>query len=238
MRGRTGTAEGALTSWYLLRALTSRMSDLLLWTPLLNTLAIAMTTVTGSLVASASRWRGSSTVPISPAEKGFSTLLIIAVYAALTDLRAGVGTIFKTMPSGDSRDGWKRWACRPPDWMAYGCFRIVVIMILHYTAGYSDRRQRPETHGQPDGRVRPDAWRFTHNVIAFKIIIPLVRPALLSAALLIFADCIGEFALPYILGLPVHFDTLSTGLYRAIGTRQSGVAAVIATVIMLMGMLT
>ena len=38
--GRTGTAEGALTSWYLLRALTSRMSDLLLWTPLLNTLAI------------------------------------------------------------------------------------------------------------------------------------------------------------------------------------------------------
>ncbi|VDR28526.1 ABC-type maltose transport systems, permease component [Raoultella terrigena] len=36
----------------------------------------------------------------------------------------------------------------------------------------------------------------------------------------------------------MHFDTLSTGLYRAIGTRQSGVAAVIATVIMLMGMLT
>jgi iron(III) transport system permease protein len=78
----------------------------------------------------------------------------------------------------------------------------------------------------------------SRNAIAFKIIIPLVRPALLSAALLIFADCIGEFALPYILGLPVHFDTLSTGLYRAIGTRQSGVAAVIATVIMLMGMLT
>ena len=65
--------------------------------------------------------------------------------------------------------------------------------------------------------------------IFWKVVLPLVRPALLSAALLIFADCIGEFALPYILGLPVHFDTLSTGLYRAIGTRQSGVAAVIAT---------
>jgi iron(III) transport system permease protein len=85
--------------------------------------------------------------------------------------------------------------------------------------------------------VRPGTWRLSRR-IAFKIIIPLVRPALLSSALLIFADCIGEFALPYILGLPVHFDTLSTGLYRAISTRQSGVAAVIATVIMLMGMLT
>ena len=55
-----------------------------------------------------------------------------------------------------------------------------------------------------------------------QIILPLMRPALMSAMVLIFAKCLGEFGVPYVLGLPVAFDTLATSLYQNIASRQIG----------------
>src|SRR5690606_20558569 len=74
--------------------------------------------------------------------------------------------------------------------------------------------------------------------VALQIILPLMRPALLSAVVLIFAKCLGEFGVPYVLGLPVKFDVLSTSLFRGIASRQTGVAAVVAGSIMLIGIIT
>jgi iron(III) transport system permease protein len=65
-----------------------------------------------------------------------------------------------------------------------------------------------------------------------------MRPALLSAVILIFAKCLGEFGVPYVLGLPVKFEVLSTSLFRNIASRQTGVGAVIAGSIMLIGVVT
>ncbi|MFH2503798.1 iron ABC transporter permease [Klebsiella indica] len=234
---RTGTAEGAFTAWYLLRTLTSRMSDLLLWTPLLNTLSVALSTVTIALIVGVSlAWLINRTDIAG--RKGFATLLIVPFMLPSWTFALAWNTIFKNNAIG-GQPGWlEAMGIQTPDWVAYGYFPIVVIMVLHYTPLVilivGNALQRMDSQMEECARV----LGASRMVIAFKVIIPLVRPALFSAALLIFADCIGEFALPYILGLPVHFDTLSTGLYRAIGTRQSGVAAVMATVIMLMGMLT
>ncbi|WP_308565071.1 iron ABC transporter permease [uncultured Klebsiella sp.] len=234
---RTGTAEGAFTAWYLLRTLTSRMSDLLLWTPLLNTLSVALSTVTIALIVGVSlAWLINRTDIAG--RKGVATLLIVPFMLPSWTFALAWNTIFKNNAIG-GQPGWlEAMGIQTPDWVAYGYFPIVVIMVLHYTPLVilivGNALQRMDSQMEECARV----LGASRMVIAFKVIIPLVRPALFSAALLIFADCIGEFALPYILGLPVHFDTLSTGLYRAIGTRQSGVAAVIATVIMLMGMLT
>ncbi|WP_252320215.1 MULTISPECIES: ABC transporter permease [Symbiopectobacterium] len=235
--GRTDAAEGAFTAYYLLRTVASRMSDLLLWTPLLNTLAVAASTVVGALVVGiALAWLIHRTDIAG--RKGFATLLIVPFMLPSWTFALAWTTLFKNHAIG-GQPGWLEvMGIQTPNWMAYGYFPIVVIMTLHYTplviliVGNALRRidSQMEEYARVLGASR--------NVIAFKIIIPLVRPELLSASLLIFADCIGEFALPYILGLPVHFDTLSTSLYRAISTRQSGVAAVIATVIMLMGMIT
>ena len=47
---RTHTAEGSWTSYYFIRTLWSRMSNLLLWTPMFHTLVIAITTVIVSLM--------------------------------------------------------------------------------------------------------------------------------------------------------------------------------------------
>ncbi|NIF21461.1 ABC transporter permease [Candidatus Pantoea multigeneris] len=235
--GRTAATEGTFTSWYLVRTLSSRMSDLLLWTPLLNTLAVAFSTVAGALVVGvALAWLINRTDMAG--KRGFSTLLIVPFMLPSWTFALAWNTLFKNHAIG-GQPGWlEAMGFQTPDWVAYGYFPIVVIMMLHYAPLVilivGNALKRMDSQMEESARV----LGASRAAIAFKIIVPLMRPALLSAALLIFADCIGEFALPYILGLPVHFDTLSTGLYRAIGTRQSGVAAVIATVIMLMGMLT
>ncbi|QGY32799.1 ABC transporter permease [Pantoea cypripedii] len=235
--GRTDATEGAFTTYYLLRTLTSKMSDLLLWTPLLNTLAVALSTVVGALIVGMTlAWLINRTDVAG--RKWFATLLIVPFMLPSWTFALAWTTIFKNHAIG-GQPGWlEAMGIQTPNWMAYGYFPIVVIMVLHYAPLVilivGNALKRMDSQMEQCARV----LGASRSTIACKIIIPLMRPALLSAALLIFADCIGEFALPYILGLPVHFDTLSTGLYRAIGTRQSGVAAVIATVIMLMGMIT
>ena len=70
-----------------------------------------------------------------------------------------------------------------------------------------------------------------------QVLFPLMRTGLLAAALLVFAKCLGDFSVTYVLGLPVQFDVLSTSLYRSIGSRQSGVAGVLAGSIMIMGLI-
>ena len=65
-----------------------------------------------------------------------------------------------------------------------------------------------------------------------------MRPALISAAILVFAECIGDFGVPYVLGLPVNYDVLSTSLYRAVNSRQEGMAAVFAAAILFLGALS
>ncbi|MFM2390845.1 MAG: hypothetical protein RLZZ437_2400, partial [Pseudomonadota bacterium] len=63
-------------------------------------------------------------------------------------------------------------------------------------------------------------------------------PSLMSAIILIFAKCLGEFGTAYVLGSPVNFDMLATSLYQSIGSRQTGVAAVLAGAIMLIGVIS
>jgi len=63
-------------------------------------------------------------------------------------------------------------------------------------------------------------------------------PALMSATVLIFAKCLGEFGVSYVLGLPVNYDVLATSLFRSISSRQTGVAAVLAGAIMLIGIVS
>jgi iron(III) transport system permease protein len=73
------------------------------------------------------------------------------------------------------------------------------------------------------------------GVIARRIILPLLRPALLSAFLLIFSRVLGSFGTPYILGSGVKFMMLPTALYGSFKIGSPGVAAVIATVTIALG---
>tara|TARA_B100001179_G_scaffold60631_1_gene41832 strand:- start:43 stop:1152 length:1110 start_codon:yes stop_codon:yes gene_type:complete len=60
----------------------------------------------------------------------------------------------------------------------------------------------------------------------------------MSATILIFAKCLGEFGVSYVLGLPVNYDVLATSLYRSIASRQTGVASILAAAIMTIGIIS
>lgn len=232
---RTRAPEGAFTLYYVTRAFASRMSSILLWQPMLNTASIAI----GSIVLSMSvggvlAWLVNRTE--LPGSRWFATALIIPFMLPTWTLALAWTTIFKNRTVG-GQPGWlETLGFSTPDWLAYGRLPMIIILSLHYAPFVililGSALQRLDAQLEDSARILGASRRR----VAFQIVLPLMRPALLSCGLLILADCIGEFAVPYVLGLPVGFDTLSTSLYRAISTRQTGMAAVMAAVIMAIGM--
>lgn len=56
------------------------------------------------------------------------------------------------------------------------------------------------------------------RVIATRILIPVLRPQIVAAALLAFVAGIGNFGIPALLGLPVNYLTLPTLIYRRLSS--------------------
>ena len=75
------------------------------------------------------------------------------------------------------------------------------------------------------------------KVIWSKIILPLLIPTTMSVLLLTVARTLGTFATPYILGTPAKYTLLSTSLYSSVRSNDSGVVAVIAIVLSLIGVM-
>jgi iron(III) transport system permease protein len=53
------------------------------------------------------------------------------------------------------------------------------------------------------------------------IVIPLLRPAVLSAALIIFVQAVGDFAVPAVLGTQAHVDVVTTQIVQMTGSYPS-----------------
>lgn len=229
--------EGHLTAYYLTRVFASKMSSILIWTPLVHTLSIAAATVTLALTLGVMlAWLINRTDVFG--RRWFATALVVPFMLPTWTFALAWTTIFKNGTVG-GQPGWlQAMGFATPDWLAYGYLPTVFILTLHYTPLVflivGNALRRLDVQMEECARILGASTR----IITFSIVLPLVRPALLSAALLIFADCIGELAVPYLLGLPINYDTLSTGLYRALSSRQNGVAAVLAVAIMTMGVIT
>lgn len=234
---RTGVTNGGVTAYYITRALASRMSGIIFFAPLWNTLVVAVSTAGMALMIGAALawvlvrsdlpWRG-----------WFSVALIIPYMLPVWTFALAWVTLFKNTTQG-GQPGWMQaLGAEPPDWLAYGVVPTIVILTLHYIPfailiiGGALRRL--------DGQLEEAAQMLGARrwTILWRVTVPALRPAVLSAGLLMFADAIGEFSVPYILGLPVKFETLSVSLYRAISTQQNGMAAVFAAVVLLIGVIT
>ncbi|WP_394183723.1 ABC transporter permease [Marinomonas posidonica] len=234
---RTGGDAGQVTSYYLERVFASRMSSIIFWKPLWNTLLVSITSMLLSMViGSILAWLLVRTNLMG--RRWLSTALIVPFMLPAWTFALAWTTLFKNATIG-GQPGWaEAMGYQLPDWVSYGAFPTIVIMTLNYIpfvillVGNALRRldSQLEEAGQMLGASR--------GRVALSIVFPLMRPALMSSALLIFADAIGEFSVPYVLGLPVQFETLATSLYRAIGTQQNGVAAVFAGVILVVGIAT
>ncbi|MEH7844673.1 ABC transporter permease [Rhizobium laguerreae] len=234
---RLGKQVGDLTFYYLDRTFFSPVATDLFWRPLFNTLtvafgAIALSLVIGTILA----WLISRTDMFG--RRWFATALIVPYMLPAWTFALAWMTLFKNRTIGGQPGWFEAMGMTPPDWIAYGRFPITIILALHYTPFvillFGSALRRFDSQLEDSARIL-GARRYQ---VALQVILPLMRPALLSAMVLIFAKCLGEFGVPYVLGLPVKFEVLSTSLFRSIASRQTGVAGVVAASIMVIGIIT
>lgn len=233
---RTGAPRGSFTLYYLTRTFTSPVAFDLFWEPLLNTLKVAFGAIVLSMVLGIPlAWMIARTDMFG--RRWFATALIVPYMLPAWTFALAWTTLFKNRTVG-GQPGWiESLGFSPPDWMAYGQFPITIILALHYTPFvillFGSALRNFDSQLEDSARILGASSR----TVAMQVILPLMRPALMSAVVLIFAKCLGEFGVAYVLGLPVKFDVLATSLYRSISSRQTGVAGVLAGAIMLIGMI-
>lgn len=234
---RLGKDVGDLTLYYMDRAFFSPVATDLFWRPLFNTLTVALGAISLSLViGTVLAWLISRTDMFG--RRWFATALIVPYMLPAWTFALAWTTLFKNRTIGGQPGWFEAMGLTPPDWVAYGRFPITIILALHYTPFvillFGSALRRFDSQLEDSARIL-GAHRYQ---VAIQIILPLMRPALMSSMVLIFAKCLGEFGVPYVLGLPVKFEVLSTSLFRSIASRQTGVAGVVAAAIMLIGIIT
>lgn len=234
---RAKAALGDWTLYYLNRALLSPVADDLFWDPLKNTLSIAVGAIAVSLLLGGIlAWLLSRTDMFG--RRWFATALIVPYMLPSWTFALAWRTLFRNRTVGGQQGWLESLGFTPPDWLAYGQFPITIILALHYTPFvillFGNALRRFDSQLEDSARIL-GAGRLT---VARQIILPLMLPSLASATILIFAKCLGEFGVSYVLGLPIDYNVLATSLYRSIGSRQTGVAAVLAGAIMLIGIIS
>ncbi|WP_166355692.1 ABC transporter permease subunit [Phytoactinopolyspora limicola] len=232
----TGQEPGAWTGYYLWRVFRSDVSSILFWQPFLNTIVIAVgTTLFALVVGGAMAWLIARTD--LPGRKWFSTALVVSYMMPSWTFALAWLTIFKNRRMGGRQGFLEAMGVQVPDWLAYGAFPTIVALGLHYYPFvlllFGNALRRMDSQLEDSARVLGARRR----TIAQRIVLPLMLPSLTSAVLLIFAKILGTFGTPYILGLPVDFQVMSTSLFQSIRNRQNGVAAVIALVVIVVGIL-
>ncbi len=192
---RTAAAVGSFTTYYLVRAFTSPVSVNLFWQPLRNTLMVAAGAISISVVIGTTlAWLICRTDMFG--RRWFATALIVPYMLPAWTFALAWTTLFKNRTVG-GQPGWmENLGLSPPDWLAYGQVPITIILALHYTPFvillFGSALRRFDSQLEDSARIL-GAGRGT---IALRIILPLLRPALMSAVVLIFAKCLGEFGWP------------------------------------------
>lgn len=236
-QARIGGSVGELTGYYLQRVFGSQVATDIFWKPLANTAVVSLgAMVVALVVGTAMGWLLSRTDMFG--RRWFATALIVPYMLPSWTFALAWMTIFKNRTTGGALGWAEALGFTPPDWLAYGMLPVTVILALHYTPFvillFGNALRRFDTQLEDAARML-GAGRL---LVAGRIIMPMMLPSLASALTLIFAKCLGDFGVTYILGLPVNFDVLATSLYRTTISRQPGVSAVLAGVIILIGMIS
>lgn len=236
-QARTGLPQGAFTTYYIERALFSPIARDIFWQPLVNTAVISVGAIVVSLAVGVPLgWLLSRTD--LPGKRWYSTALIVPYMLPSWTFALAWSTLFKNRTTGGSPSWMESLGFSPPDWLAYGQLPITLILALHYTPFvillFGNALRQFDSQLEDSARIM-GASRYQ---VASRIVLPLMLPSLVSACTLIFAKCLGDFGVAYILGVPVRYDVLATSLFRAISTSQAGMSAVLASTIVLLGVIS
>ncbi|WDZ89585.1 iron ABC transporter permease [Nocardiopsis sp. HUAS JQ3] len=195
----------------------SPMSENLLWRPMGNSILMGTATaVCSTVVGGFLAWVVVMTR--IPGRRALGLLATIPFALPSFALALAWESVFRNDLIGGSTGILMNLGLDVPDWLAWGPVPIAATLTAHYfslsfmlvaaalASVNGDLMEAAEMTGASTLRVARD------------IALPVVAPAMISGALLAFAEGVSNFVTPALLGLPVRFHTLSTRLYGAIST--------------------
>ncbi len=230
---RAGGAVGDFTMFYWERVFASgQLSARLLYEPLMNTLFVSITyTIIAMIIGLSLAWLMVKTdMPF----KRFTGFCAIVPYIVPSwTLALAWLTVFGNSQVGIGAAGVVETLLgRPtPNWLAYGPIPIISVLAINFFAfAYllgaaalatvdASLEEAALIHGASNRKV------------IRKITMPILLPAIGSAAILTFASGLGTFGVPAFLGLPVRYNVLATSLYQSAAIGRYGEAFVFTMVL-------
>ena len=211
-------------------------SKLTFYEPLLNTLAVALTAsliaiVFGGMVA----WLITRTN--LKYKKFISTVFVFPYIMPAWTLATFWQTFFKNVNVGAGTSNGIMAAVfgiYMPEWFVYGYFPISLVLGLHYAPfAYiligGILRNMDANLEEAATILKTPRWR-----VMLRITLPIVKPALLSTLLLVFASSMSAYSVPIFLGSPVRYYVLSTKMMSLINN-YPGQGYIIAAVMIVFG---
>jgi len=229
---------GQFTAFHWLRMLTSKISKMMTYEPLLHSLTVSLgATLLSFTIGGAMAWMVVRTD--MPGRKIINTLAVVPYIMPSWTIAMAWKVMFNNGTTGGVPGVLMFLTGQaPPDWLAYGPLPIIVSSGLHYytffflfvSAALMSIDSSLEEAGELAGASR---WR-----ILRKITFPLIIPALLSGFIMTFSKVMGTFGGPNVLGVPVRYYTLSTMLRSNTTISAYGDAFVLAIILILFSMTT
>ncbi len=226
----TGQASGYTTVNYT-DLFTSRMAKTNLWTPLLNTVLLAVGTCVVSIL-----YGGLFAFLITRTDlawrKYLSSIFIFPYIMPQWTLAVVWQNLFNSNAVTGTSNGLLAdlFGVNMPIWWCKGLFPSLMVLGLHYAPfayiliGGIFRNMDANLEEAATILDTPK-WK-----TMFRITLPMVKPAILSTILLVFGSAMGSYPVPHYLGL----STLSTK-YVSMNSKYTGEASILAIIMMVFG---
>ena len=226
----TGQASGYTTVNYT-DLFTSRMAKTNLWTPLLNTVLLAVGTCVVSIL-----YGGLFAFLITRTDlawrKYLSSIFIFPYIMPQWTLAVVWQNLFNSNAVTGTSNGLlaSLFGVNMPMWWCKGLFPSLMVLGLHYAPfayiliGGIFRNMDANLEEAATILDTPK-WK-----TMFRITLPMVKPAILSTILLVFGSAMGSYPVPHYLGL----STLSTK-YVSMNSKYTGEASILAIIMMVFG---
>jgi iron(III) transport system permease protein len=232
-----GEEAGDFTLFHWVRMLVG-IGKMYTYTPLVHSITIALGTVLLSLFIGGSlAWLVVRTD--MPGRKLVNQLAVLPYIMPSWTLAQAWLVLFKNRTIGGAPGMFESLVgISPPDWLSFGPVPIIICCALHYytffflfvSAALMSIDSNLEEAGELMGANR---WR-----ILRKITLPLVLPALLSGFIMTFSKVMGTFGSPNILGAPVNYYTIATGMRGSLEAGAKADAFILGIVLILFAMIT
>ena len=226
----TTVMEGNREAWGDVFA--SRMSQNLLWKPLGNSVLMgAATAVLSTLLGGFLAW-----VVVMTRIPGRAVIAVLATIPfALPSFALALAwdSIFRNDLIGGSTGILGNLGLMVPDWIAWGPVPVALTLTAHYFSLSFMLIAAALAAVNGDLMEAAEMTGASRLAVARDIALPVVAPAVMSGALLAFAEGVSNFVSPALLGLPVRFHTLSTRLYGSISTGEVSRGYVLSLVLII-----